>query len=221
MHSLEPVCRGLTLRMCCPSRAYSTLTRMQELRAHICHPPPPLPPILQYCTHIVFYILLKAEGRPVKDHPVITRLVELRAYMEKIRPIDKRLQYQGLREFTCWCCRTTWPPPHAHTTDMCAAGTLLPACMRLGVACHTPKPSRMPFACPASFIDTTVFSQQQLGAVCSNLVTPFVGLQIDRLIKAAQIASNSGGGGKGELAGDGTAEAAAGAGDELHFGPRR
>jgi len=94
--------------------------------------------LLQYCTHIVFYILLKAEGRPVKDHPVITRLVELRAYMEKIRPIDKRLQYQ-----------------------------------------------------------------------------------IDRLIKAAQIASNSGGGGKGELAGDGTAEAAAGAGDELHFGPRR
>ncbi|GAX72959.1 hypothetical protein CEUSTIGMA_g414.t1 [Chlamydomonas eustigma] len=50
--------------------------------------------LLQYCTHIVFYILLKAEGRPVKDHPVIARLVELRAYMEKIRPIDKRLQYQ-------------------------------------------------------------------------------------------------------------------------------
>lgn len=49
---------------------------------------------MQYCTHIVFYILLKAEGRPVKDHPVIARLVELRAYMEKIRPIDKRLQYQ-------------------------------------------------------------------------------------------------------------------------------
>lgn len=39
--------------------------------------------LLQYCTHIVFYILLKAEGRPVKDHPVIGRLVELRAYMEK------------------------------------------------------------------------------------------------------------------------------------------
>ena len=39
--------------------------------------------LLQYCTHIVFYILLKAEGRPVKDHPVIGRLVELRAYLEK------------------------------------------------------------------------------------------------------------------------------------------
>lgn len=31
--------------------------------------------LLQYCTHIVFYIMLKAEGRPVKDHPVISRCV--------------------------------------------------------------------------------------------------------------------------------------------------
>ena len=30
----------------------------------------------------------------MRDHPVITRLLELRAYLEKIRPIDKKLQYQ-------------------------------------------------------------------------------------------------------------------------------
>lgn len=50
--------------------------------------------LLQYCIHIVFYLLLKAEGRPVKDHPVIGRLVELRTFIEKVRPIDKQLAYQ-------------------------------------------------------------------------------------------------------------------------------
>lgn len=50
--------------------------------------------LLHYCVNIVFYLLLKAEGRPVREHPVIARLLELRAYLEKIRPIDKKLQYQ-------------------------------------------------------------------------------------------------------------------------------
>ncbi|KAJ9531936.1 hypothetical protein QJQ45_003641 [Haematococcus lacustris] len=50
--------------------------------------------MLHYCCHIVFYLMLKAEGRPVRDHPVIMRLVEIRSYLEKIRPIDKQLAYQ-------------------------------------------------------------------------------------------------------------------------------
>ncbi|MEW5298021.1 MAG: hypothetical protein WDW36_001185 [Sanguina aurantia] len=50
--------------------------------------------LLHYCQNIVFYLLLKSEGRSVRDHPVITRLVELRTYLEKIRPIDKQLHYQ-------------------------------------------------------------------------------------------------------------------------------
>ena len=50
--------------------------------------------LLSYCTHIVFYLMLKAEGKPVKDHPVVLRLVELRLYLEKIRPIDKKMAYQ-------------------------------------------------------------------------------------------------------------------------------
>eukprot|EP00246_Nothoceros_aenigmaticus_P009123 TRINITY_DN24450_c0_g1_i1.p1 TRINITY_DN24450_c0_g1~~TRINITY_DN24450_c0_g1_i1.p1 ORF type:complete len:710 (-),score=206.06 TRINITY_DN24450_c0_g1_i1:81-2012(-) len=50
--------------------------------------------LLSYCQAIVFYLMLKAEGKSVRDHPVITRLVEMRMFLEKIRPIDKKLQYQ-------------------------------------------------------------------------------------------------------------------------------
>ena len=50
--------------------------------------------MLSYCINIAFYLLLKAEGKPVKDHPVVLRLVEIRTYIEKLRPIDKKLKYQ-------------------------------------------------------------------------------------------------------------------------------
>ena len=41
--------------------------------------------LLSYCTHIVFYLLLKAEGRPVRTHPVIGRLLQIRAYLVRRR----------------------------------------------------------------------------------------------------------------------------------------
>jgi U3 small nucleolar RNA-associated protein 3 len=40
--------------------------------------------LLSYCTHIVFYVLLKAEGAPVRDHPVIGRLLQLRTYLVRL-----------------------------------------------------------------------------------------------------------------------------------------
>eukprot|EP01104_Vermistella_antarctica_P002715 TRINITY_DN12937_c0_g1_i1.p1 TRINITY_DN12937_c0_g1~~TRINITY_DN12937_c0_g1_i1.p1 ORF type:complete len:715 (-),score=275.79 TRINITY_DN12937_c0_g1_i1:43-2151(-) len=50
--------------------------------------------LLSYCVNICYYLTLKAEGEPVKDHPVIERLVEIRTILEKIRPLDKKLKYQ-------------------------------------------------------------------------------------------------------------------------------
>lgn len=50
--------------------------------------------LLHYCLHLLFYMLLKAEGKSVADHPVVSKLVEIRALMERIRPLDKKLRFQ-------------------------------------------------------------------------------------------------------------------------------
>eukprot|EP01122_Echinamoeba_exundans_P008775 TRINITY_DN297_c0_g1_i2.p1 TRINITY_DN297_c0_g1~~TRINITY_DN297_c0_g1_i2.p1 ORF type:complete len:717 (+),score=267.21 TRINITY_DN297_c0_g1_i2:346-2496(+) len=50
--------------------------------------------LLSYCINISFYLLLKSEGRSVKNHPVIEQLVRTRVLLEKMRPLDQRLKYQ-------------------------------------------------------------------------------------------------------------------------------
>ena len=50
--------------------------------------------LLHYCQCLVFYVLLKLEDRSVKDHPAVLRLVEIRTYLEKLRPLEARLQPQ-------------------------------------------------------------------------------------------------------------------------------
>jgi U3 small nucleolar RNA-associated protein 3 len=49
--------------------------------------------MISYCMHIMFYLLLKLEGKQVKGHPVLARLVELRVYFEKVHPLQVKLQY--------------------------------------------------------------------------------------------------------------------------------
>ncbi|XP_058081190.1 uncharacterized protein LOC131229297 [Magnolia sinica] len=50
--------------------------------------------LLSYCQSIVYYLLRKAKGFSIEGHPVVRSLVEIRLFLEKIRPIDKKLQYQ-------------------------------------------------------------------------------------------------------------------------------
>ncbi|KAK2981032.1 hypothetical protein RJ640_005924 [Escallonia rubra] len=55
--------------------------------------------LLNYCQSLVYYLLRKAKGLSIKGHPVVRSLVEIRLFLEKIRPIDKKLQYQ-IQKFT-------------------------------------------------------------------------------------------------------------------------
>lgn len=50
--------------------------------------------LYSYCTNIVFYLLLKVEGKSVKDHPVMKQLLEIRYAMEKLRSTDNKLKSQ-------------------------------------------------------------------------------------------------------------------------------
>jgi U3 small nucleolar RNA-associated protein 3 len=50
--------------------------------------------LLSYCTNIVFYLYMKAQGRSVANHPVMKQLLKLRYVMEKMRPLDGKLKHQ-------------------------------------------------------------------------------------------------------------------------------
>ena len=37
---------------------------------------------------------MKAQGKSVKDHPVIRRLTYIKTLVNKLKPLDKKLEYQ-------------------------------------------------------------------------------------------------------------------------------
>ncbi|KAK7252078.1 hypothetical protein RIF29_35788 [Crotalaria pallida] len=47
--------------------------------------------LLSYCQAITFYLLLKSEGQPVHDHPVVARLEEIKKLLDQIKRLDSKL----------------------------------------------------------------------------------------------------------------------------------
>lgn len=56
--------------------------------------------LLNYSANISFYLLLRAEGKSIKDHPVLTHLLSLKKQMNKMEALDEALddQLRGLLE---------------------------------------------------------------------------------------------------------------------------
>ncbi|XP_068665221.1 protein THALLO isoform X2 [Aristolochia californica] len=50
--------------------------------------------LMVYCQAISFYLLLKSEGLPVCDHPILARLVEINHMLKKMKQIDGSLPLQ-------------------------------------------------------------------------------------------------------------------------------
>ena len=50
--------------------------------------------LLSYCSFLSLLILLKLEGTSISHHPVIDRLLYIKTLLERLRPLDLKLQYQ-------------------------------------------------------------------------------------------------------------------------------
>lgn len=50
--------------------------------------------LLNYVMSLQYYMLYKAEGRDLNQHPIFERLAYLRLMIEKLKPLDKKIDYQ-------------------------------------------------------------------------------------------------------------------------------
>ena len=47
--------------------------------------------MLSYCSFMIFYLLLKVEGKSTEKHPVIYKLAHIKTLFEKMKPLDEKV----------------------------------------------------------------------------------------------------------------------------------
>jgi len=48
--------------------------------------------MLSYCSFIIFYLLLKVEGKSTDKHPVIYKLAHIKTLFDKLKPLDEKME---------------------------------------------------------------------------------------------------------------------------------
>jgi hypothetical protein len=50
--------------------------------------------LLSYSTFLIFYLLLKVEGREIKNHPVVYKLAHIKTLFQKLKPVDDKIKVE-------------------------------------------------------------------------------------------------------------------------------
>ena len=90
VHSVESIVLiALTLSLSSSSSSSSSLFLSLSLFSSFS-----LASNLLFSKKVAYYLVMKAEGKKITNHPVVKHLVELRIYMEKMAPLENKLKYQ-------------------------------------------------------------------------------------------------------------------------------
>jgi hypothetical protein len=47
---------------------------------------------LSYCSYIMMYLMMKVEGHPTDNHPVVFKLAHIKQLFDKLQPLDEKMQ---------------------------------------------------------------------------------------------------------------------------------
>jgi U3 small nucleolar ribonucleoprotein protein LCP5 len=57
--------------------------------------------LLNYCQSLVYYLLRKAKGYSIEEHPVVRSIVEIRLYLEKVCFILLYVEFVCFHKIVC------------------------------------------------------------------------------------------------------------------------